>query len=483
MEVVEIWVPELIIIVFLALPLLRPFFKKLWPLDGLIWLPLIALGISIGIFPAYGFRPECLPILIFAVVYNIVTLFPIISGASSRPNDSFRDRGPALTVFTFILLSAVSVPMFAFSSKVDVKPKDAPEAFKVVKLNNRIMGQDGIFDREYFMRVYDAAQANSPIIFVVPPELGSVNSIDLVCAELQKKHFTVVTYSYKDYNLFRKNAVFYPAQLLSYWRVFRKAAVLVSANERGKAREAERRKEVEFLMSKLPSLLNYTGNDNVPPVLLAGYGAGGSALAYLADESSFMSTYSAVRGVVAIESRLWSSYLPASRNPPAFPTNGGVVRRYWANIVNRLDNMRPQRVSRSGPLPGAELSGRGLPVLYLVSGRALDTSQGQKPYQAVFDTLRFGSGPVAIAAIEGAGPLDYQDYPLTHPVYSFLLPGLKGAQQSAALQGTDPVGDTAGVMGNFASFLLEQAEIGSLPRQAISGRLYVESKGLPGFRL
>jgi len=478
MAIIEIWVSELLVVFFLALPLLRPFFKNLWPLDGLIWLPLIALGIIIGIFPAYGFRPECLPILIFTIVYNIISLFPIITGASSRPSDSFRDRGPALTFFTFILLSAVTVPMFAFSSRVDIKPKEEAEAFKVLKLNNRIMGQDGIFDREYLVRVYGTAQAHNPLIFIIPPEIGSVNSIDLVCTELQKKHFTVVTYSYKDYNLFRKHSAPYPARLLTYWRVFRKAADLVSANERGKAWEAERRKEVDFLLSRLPVLLNDTGKGNLPPLLLVGYGTGGSALAYLADESSFISNYSAVRGVVAIESRLWSSYLPVPRKAPVVPTAAGVFWRYWAHIVNRLDNMWPQRVGRSGPLPGAVLSDRGLPVLYLISGRALDSSQGQKPYQAVFDALRFGSGPAALAAIEGAGPLDYQDYPLTHPVYSFFLPGLKGAQQSA-----DPVGDTAGIIGNFGSLLLERAEMGALPRHAISGRFYVESKGLPGFQL
>jgi hypothetical protein len=152
---------------------------------------------------------------------------------------------------------------------------------------------------------------------------------------------------------------------------------------------------------------------------------------------------------------------------------------FWTNMVNRFNNLQPQQVARNGPLPGAELSQPGLPVLYLVSGRALDTPEGQKPYQAVFDTLRSGSGPTAIAAIEGAGPLDYQDYPLTHPIYSFLLPGQKDIRQVSE----DPIGDTASIIGNFASLLWEQAEIGALPRYAISGSLYVESKGLPGFRL
>ena len=224
-------------------------------------------------------------------------------------------------------------------------------------------------------------------------------------------------------------------------------------------------------------MLGYT-DTNLPPFLLVGYGAGGSALAYLADESDFTSLYSNVRGVVAVESHLWSAYVP---EPPVVRRvifRQGVISRQLSGIVNFFERMEPQRVSRKGPLPGVKLLGDGLPVLYLVSDRALDSPKGQKPYRAVLDTLRSGAGPVAFAVLEGAGPLDYQDYPFTHPIYSFFLPGLNGANKS-----NDPIGDTASIIGNFASLLLEQAEIDAPPRHAISGSLYVESKGLPGFRL
>jgi len=457
MDIIEIWVPELLLVVFLALPLLRPFVKKLWPLDGLIWLPLIALGIAIGIFPAYGFRPECVPMLVFAVIYNIIHFSPYASGMFARSNDSFRDRGILFTVCAFILLSAAAVPMFAFSSWIGV-PADR-EAVSVVRVN-----------RDYSLRVYGPVREDRPLIFLVPPEWGSTDSVDLVCAELQKKRFTVVTYVSQNKESWTK--------FLTYWRVYRNAAVLASVNEQGKTIEAERRKEIELLLPRLPFLLN-SGDGDLPPLLLAGYGAGGSALAYLAGESGFISDYGNVRGVVAIESRLWSSYLPEPHNVRVVPFTRGMLLRSWTNIVNRFNRLWPQRVARKGPLPGAELSQPGLPVLYLVSGRALDIFEGQKPYRAVFDTLRSGSGPVALAAIEGAGPLDYQDYPLTHPIYSFLLPGQKDIRQVSE----DPIGDTASIIGNFASLLWEQAEIGALPRYVISGSLYVESKGLPGFHL
>jgi hypothetical protein len=127
----------------------------------------------------------------------------------------------------------------------------------------------------------------------------------------------------------------------------------------------------------------------------------------------------------------------------------------------------------------------------------LDYGDGKNPYQAIFDTERLASGPIAIAIIEGTGPLDYQDFPLTHPVYSFALPGQK----------TTSISDTAGIIGNFASLLLEraseqrgpetdasqQAEPESddtlqpvkiiPPRRPISGSLFFQSKRMTWLEL
>jgi len=479
MATVEVWVPEAMIVFFLALPLLRPFIKILWPLDGLVWLPLIALGITIGIFSAYGFRPECLPVLVFAAVYTLMNLSALFSSIASRPDDSFRDRGPLLTACAFILLGAAAVPLFAFSSQVYEKPETEPVRELIV--SNRMINTSGMPFRHYSLRIYGPVQRNRPLIILVPPEIGSAASVDMVCTELYKKKFTVVTYAYEDKRSYQKQAAF-SVKLLRYWHVYRGATTFASANEQGKILEAERRVDIEFLLSQLPALLDDTEKGRLPPLLLAGYGGGGSALAYLAGEREFISRHHNVLGMVAIESRLWSSYIPEPHNTPRFSTGAGIIMRRWAGIINRLINVLPQQVSRNGPLPGAGISFRGLPVLYLVSGRALDPKK-QKPYQAVFDSMRSGLGRVAIAAVQGAGPLDYQDYPFTYPIYSFLLPGQKGAQKSE-----DPIGDTAGIIGNFATYLLEQAEqveemgVGIPSRYTISGSLYVESKGLPGFR-
>jgi hypothetical protein len=446
----EIWIPEAIATLFLALPLLRPFFKHLWPLEGLAWLPLVALGITVGIFPAYGFRPECLPMLAFTLVYNIANF------SSIRSRDTFRDRGALLTIVVLILLNVVAIPMFAFSSLVEPRPEEL-EPVKVLKLSDRA------YDKDFSLRIYGEARADRPIIFIVPPELGSVDSVELVCTKLKKKGFAVITYSCRSDDPITKK--------LAYWSAFRRGTAFTSANRKGNALETERRTEIEFLLSRLPAVIRQDGNGDLPPLLLAGYGAGGSALAYLAGERDFISKHGNVRGVVAIESRLWSSYYPQPLNTLDIPYTAGVVRRYATEMVNWFIGILPRRVNLTGSLPGVSL-----PVLYLLSDKAIDPSfKGQKPYQAVLTSFQTGSGPSALAAIEGAGSLDYQDYPVTYPIYSFLLPGLKTAQKSE-----NPVSDTASIITNFAHYVLET---NNPPRYAISGKLHFESKGLPRLRL
>jgi len=480
MTTIEILAPEIIIVLFLALPLSRPFVKILWPLDGLVWLPFIALCIVIGIFPAYGFRPECLPILVFAVIYNVANLFPLIASMVSRPDDSFRDQRPLSIVCLFILLGTAAIPMFAFSSRVYEKSEADIESVKELKIGNRVVKSEKSFYRNYVLRVYGPVHGNRPLIFLVPPEIGAVASVDIVCTELQRQGFTVVTYSFKDNDLFSRRFTLSPG-LLTYLRIYRKAASSASVNKQGKVLEDERRTEIEFLLPQLPALLGIN-NDKLPPFLLVGYGAGGSALAYLAGETDFVTRSNNVLGIVAIESRLWSSYLPETPYSFKVPPGGGMIMRQWVNIENRLMNILPQKVIRKGPLPGAGLSAQSFPVLYLISGRALNY-KGRKPYQAVFDCIYSGLTQLSIIAVEGAGPLDYQDFPFTHPIYSFLLPGMKGAEKNE-----NPIGDTIGIIRNFASFLLEKSEqaertdVNMPSSHPISGSYYIDGKGLSNFR-
>jgi hypothetical protein len=472
MVIKEIWGPEVLIIFFLVLPLFRPYFKTLWSSDGLGWLPLIALFITFLIFPAYGFRPECIPVLILCLSFSVASIV-------SQFNDTFLNRRPLLTFIEVVLLIAAAIPMFVFSPKVYNEP-DA-ESVQMIKINSAEVSA-GVLGREYFIRVYGKVLPTRPLIFLIPPEIGSAASVNLVCTKLQEKGFTVVTYSRKGYDpaLIDEGGRKHPAspiKLLEYLRIYNKATINVSANEQGKTLEAERWADIEFLIPRLPALLGSAENELLPPLMLVGYGAGGSALAR---GTGYAFRHFNVIGIVAIESQLWSSYLPEPRNTPENSLTEGFFQRFWSSI-----NMQSRLVNRTGSLPDP-----GFPLLYLISGRALDSEKGQKMYQAVFDCIRKGEGnnstrynssPVALAIVKGAGSLDYQDFPLTHPLYSYLFPGQKDAEKNE-----NPVGDTANIISNFAALLLDQSGqtgINKPSLQTISSRLYVESIGFSAFRL
>jgi len=484
MAMSELWMPEALVCLFLVLPLFRPLVRSLWPLDGLVWLPLFALLITVGIFPAYGFRPECLPILLFALIYTTAASGSIISSIRSQPSDAFRDRSIALTVLASILLSAAVFTMFAFSPRTGSYPKTETEPAKLIKI-------PGI-GKNYCLQIYGPIQTGlgqtvRPIIFLVPPEIGASASMKLVCSELENKGYTVVTYSRKDFDLpfideNGKKHLSLLAKMPGYLYTSIMGTRLVSANNRGKSMEAERQADIEYLLPRIYDLSGGTGNDELPPILLVGYGAGGSALAYLNDKGVFASNNNLL-GIIAVESRLWSSYQAKSSD-----VSGASSIRNLMDIVDRLPGFLPKTVKLTKSLPSANL-----PVLYLVSGNALkypslDYGEGKNPYQAIFDAERLASGPIAIAIIEGSAPLDYQDFPLTHPVYSFSLSKLKDAANF--------ISDTASIISNFGVLLLDQSlqaeteddelqqPVMIIPvRSPISSSLFVESRAMPWLKL
>jgi hypothetical protein len=482
MAMSEIWVSESLVCLFLALPLFRPFFKALWPLDGLVWLPFIAMIILAGIFPAYGFRPECLPIMLFTLFYNIANLGPLFSSIRSQPSDAFRDRNNLLTIFAFIMLGAAVFTMFAFSSRIGEYPQSKTGPARLLKLpvSNS--------DKEYYLQIYGPFQAGRPVIFLVPPEIGSSASVELICVELENKGYTVVTYSRKDFDFpyideDGKKHFSLLAKMPGYLFAFIRGTRIASANDRGKILEAERRTDIEYLLPRINDLLSETSFGELPPIILAGYGAGGSALVYLNAEGRFISNNNTL-GIIAIENRLWSSFQTESSDLPKILSTRKFSFRGFQGIFDRLPHILPRTLKRSESLPPANL-----PVLYLISGRALmypslDYGTGKNPYQAIFDTLRIAPGPSAMAVVIDASPLDYQDFPLTHPVFSFSLAKAKNAAKT--------VSDTASIIGNYASLLLERSvQVTELdldiydtwlpvtvipPLSPINGSLYVESK-------
>lgn len=505
----EIWIPESIMVVFFALPLLRPLVKAFWEIDGLVWLLLLGLGIAAGIFPAYGFRPECLPMLAFAICINFMHISSFISSSVSRSSDDFHERGFAFTGISLALLAAAAWVMFAFAPAVSFGLATdglttgglATGSLTVEGVEMKTL-RDTVRKENFFLRVYtgtvDSAADTAihrdtvrPVIFLVPPEAGSVQAVDRVCAALRERGFTVVTYSRPGFDspATGETGRKHPAALArrrSFWRAFRTGTTHAAANELGKTIEAERRNDLEFLLPRVMALWGNAGRLSGTPLILAGYGAGGSALLALSEDSGFTARYRNIKGIVAIESQLWSAYQAAQPAPLALPPGANRFQRWRAQLSSRLDALKPKKTGALGTLPKP-----GLPVLYLVSDKALHGRRGQAPYRAVLTMQReYSPVPSALAALSGAGPLDYCDYALSYPLYSFFFPGWRHAPKSK-----NPVEDTASLMGNFARMLLEREQAAAegenpqpfaprviLPeKRSIDGEVYLENRGLPQF--
>jgi hypothetical protein len=504
----EIWIPEAIAAFFIILALLCPFLKKFSAVAGLAWLPLVALCVTLGIFPAYGFRPECIPLLLYEICYNILNIPALISGAASRPGSALRDRGPVFTISALALFSAAALPVFVFSPRISTELTDRD--IRSEKLTNETE------NRDYILRIYMSAGfsggAEQPLIFIAPPEAGALSAVDKICAGLRDRGFTVISY-------FRRNSLLpapeegsgvsfpalagasgriSPGAAYRSWRAFRKGTVLKKANEQGQALETEQREDLEFVIAQVRRLgaagtAPGGGRRLFPPeapLVLAGFGAGGSALVYLAGSPDFASRFGNVPGIIAVESRLWSAY---RSDPPVFspaPEGASRLLRFRTGAANWFAGLGARRTSGFDRLPRPSI-----PVLCLVSDLALEEPPGPRsgeeidgsgggsgarfgsnPYGAVFETLRNSPSPAALAALEGAGPLDYCDYPLSRPLYPFLFQGRNRDAKSA-----NPLEDTVSLIGNFAAMLVEAQAAGQsggpvIPaRRGLGAGLHIET--------
>lgn len=452
----EIWIPELIIVLFLLLSVGRPFFKGLRAMDGLVWLSVVCFLLALCLFPAYGFRPECIPLLIFTFLLNIAHIPLLAESILSDSAENDHSQSFVLPVIELILLFAALVPLFLWAPKIPLEL--LTEGVQTRTIHNETENYD------YFLRFYYPTSLQDglnlpdgnrlrPIIFVAPPEAGSVSATDRICVAFRDQGFMTISYSRRgfDFPAAEGNRKYYvsPRRINMMWQAFLNGTEHSKANDGGKFLESERLKDIEFL---LPFICrNQDDAASEAPVFIAAYGAAGSAAAFLFEQPGFSSRYRNVKGIAAIESRLWSSYQAESPR---------VLQPRWL------------------PQPA-------IPVLYLVSDKAFDEGSPKSikknrlnPYQAVLDTFKNSSGHAVLAAFEGAGPYAYSDFSLTHPIYLFLYPG----QMKNTTQNANTVEDTAGFAGNFFLSLLEQNNNLIMPdKRKVSSAVLLELRNEPAF--
>jgi hypothetical protein len=470
---------ELLIALFLLLPLIRPFFKSLWPLDGLAILPLLALGAGIGIFPAYGMRPECLPLVAYALVLNLANLQALGVVALQLKNDDFRDRGLMGTVFLTALLMAVTALAVCFAPPRDTALADSGMRSLTVRDEGRNV--------EFFLRLYapelppgPLPADKRPLIVLAPPAALSLPAVDRVCVALSRRGFAVLAYSRRgvDAPAIRpdgKRLFLSPAGSLGLLRAMLQGTRWASANALGRGLEEERQQDLAFLLSALRNRegalagIVAVGNADRNRVFIVGYGAGGAAAALLASEEGFAERNPAALGIIGLESPILSALGRVPEKGPA-TMRGKSAQSFLAYLGETITGLAPKRVRGFGELPQPEA-----PVLFILSDRALSPVwRRQQRYESVLETYRRAANPAALAVVPGAGPLDYSDVPEKYPLLSRLFPGDARplwAREAYSL-------GTASLIANFCAALLDDL---SIQRTRLDRAIRVEVNGAWNF--
>jgi hypothetical protein len=441
----EIWIPELISSLLLFFFLIRPLVKGLWPLEGIAWFPLLAFGILGAAFPAYGFRPECIPLLVNQGIFALASLASF--WGKVRRGEVFRKQGVPLTLLKTAILGALTAFALFFAP---LSPKNA-ERIRTVTTRNDTK------DLDYTLYIYetpDTAGSRKPLLFLIPPDTGK--AIDRLCAALRDRGFSVLSYRRKGFHS--------PGNFLAWLQSFRWGTVNKRANQAGRNLEEKRREDIEFLLPYIRqnNLFLAPGADP-EAMILAGWDAGGAALVYLSGEDADIS-YAAgktgrivgggVRGIIAVESRFWSLRKAEERQDAMIPRGANRLLRGKILVMNRLARLAPLGIAGLETLPRPRF-----PVLYLASDRAFDLKTAEGDYAAAYALLRGSANPAVIASFSGAGPLDYTDYPADYPLFSSLFPGVTRTGFPVG----DFTGRTADLIANFAALVLQDTGAG-LPR-------------------
>ena len=480
----ELQILEGLIFFLIVLPLLRPVFIKLERLDGLLFLPLLSFGITLAIFPAYGFRPECIPLLVYTFFLAVVHIPPVLALLRLFPPAVVSENRPFFDLIVIILLIPVTAIALSFAPSQDTGlVTDGVYTRKV---------QNSTEETEFILRIYGPGEnsppnnALRPLMLIVPPITGSVAVTDQVCRELRDRGFMVISYSRLRFDTpqYGEDGKRQGISLAAIYRLFRihtRGFKSLPVNTDGRALEAERIKDINFLLAYIQEGSRkdsaFSGIDT-GHIFIAGYGIGGGALIQAAGSPGFIRTYPGLKAIISIEAPVFSAFMgEPPRVSQAAEGSDSWFRAQWAGITRWFSRLRSQKITGVGEIPRPKI-----PVLYMVSDKALVPRHRDGRYAAVFRALEGSQEPAVLAAIPGAGPLDYSDIPEKFPFYRVLFPGKKQRPWKTR----NFTRETAGLMTNFAALFLDDSPAvpsGVLPRREnLAKDIYLEAGGAWNFR-
>ncbi len=449
----DLLVLECIIGILLFISLIRPYIKYFQDIDGLYFLSLLALLLCVGLTIAFGFRPECVPLFIVAILLSLLDLHKILLWIRGLRNSEDSSHITIFRVLLFLLLFG------SLYSGIRFIPVDTN---KEVKLYTSTLLNDMQKGRTFFVRIYGKENQQNPVMLVVPPLQGSVQVVDTICSSLYKKGFTVITYSragldipaydteeksiYPSFKLMIKQSIAFIGG--TKWSTAAQYAVYF---------ENERYSDLQFLIDQL-----YKGALTVEQphhIYLAGYGAGAAAVIRFMDQEK-----NYIHGGIAIEGPLCSA-LEFEKATEISDSS------FWSTIQNWYEQNRPKHFVQCGVVPIIQK-----PVLFLVSDTVTEPGARDGRYMSIIRMVRAAHAPVILGAITGAGPFDYGDTIHYYPIYTALMPGNGPRVKTSGFYPEV----TASLINNFCTIFGNDGitEVQHLPLEKISTTVHLESGGI-----
>lgn len=447
----DLVVLELIISTVLFLAVARPFVKSFRGVDGIAALPAIALVASIAVYPAYGFRPEFLPLFALSFLMFLGSIPRLVDVFRRLRTDDYGERSLGRLALGILVLTTVTVFAVVFAPKTD-RPVDGE--------SNRWLGtivHDDTRDVDLSLRYYPGSRSagneneRRPIILIAPPLSGSFDVTDNLCVALSNRGFLVAVFSRVGLDfptLLPDGNRVYPGigTILQSALAFTWGTRFAYAARAGSAIERERVDDITFLVryAQIAAERRDEPYKDADPerIIVLGYGSGGAAATLYAATSAPQ-----IAAAIAVEGPILSALKgedPAA--PHASGARSGLFKAWVAEIYARIKFERLLRVSNV-PAPT-------IPVLFLVSDLVREPEFRDGRYATVLRALLLAEAPCLLASINGAGPFDYSSVGDEYPLYLAAKPGLNKRSMERGYY----IERTAGLITNFVNKVVPGAD-------------------------
>ncbi len=392
---------------FLLLFFLRPFVRALQGAKGVSFFPLIALGLGLLSIPAFGFRPESIP-LYGVAVFACIRSLPELRQRTSR-NHGRIQGGVVIPIGILGLGFTALASLFALAFCPSVEPPDAvgdveSRTFKVAWDQGPFRGSKNLRVRAWL----PPEGAKGATILMVPPVLGGMDVCARLASVLALDGHPVLAFSIPgrdlSLNLFAPHGVPGLKALYEMLRVSLAGSSEAKAAALGAAMERERAAAVEFLTERLGDIdigafTELRSRMLAEPMALIGVGMGGASVIDVASKKDSATRY---RYAVSIESPFYGAY--------SAPEQKTLIVK---NLKQFLQAMKSQRASLKSSIVGPRI-----PLLFIESHHIRELEQREGRYSGIIRVLRASPAGSFLLSLRDLSRLDLGSAPDLYPIYA-----------------------------------------------------------------